>query len=521
MPGRRKKTVDIRELVLQMRKSDKDRVVQRTTGIHRQTVKRYRAWAAEQGLLSDAPLPALAALQGLVDETLAEPKPPQNTSSVEPHRATVQQLRKEGVEMAAIFQRLLEGGYRGSYSAVRRFVHSLEPAAQPEVMVRVERRPGEEGQVDFGYAGRLLDPATGKLRRAWAFVMTLAWSRHQYVEFVFNQKIETWLLCHRHALEFFGGAPERMVPDNLKAAVVRACFDDPLIQQTYRECAEHYGFLIAPCRVATPQHKGKVEQGGVHFVKRNFLGGRKPGPIAQANQDVRVWCNTTAGLRIHGTTKEQPLVRFEETERVRLKPLPAAPYDLAVWKAVTVSNDGHITFENAYYSVPLRFKKGDKLWVRGGAQTVNISTPDHQWATTHDRAEHPGERLTHPAHLPPDKVAGLMVSREGCQAAAADIGPATSQVVAELLADPVVDRLHTTRRLLGLRERYGDVRLEAACVKALRFDEPAYVTIKRILLSGLEIEPATAVALPASPARTFARSAAELLGHLFGGVAWN
>lgn len=521
MPGRRKRTVDIRELILHMRKSDKDRVVQRATGIHRQTVKRYRAWAAEQGLLTDAPLPALAALQELVDATLAEPKPPQNTSSVEPHRATVQQLRKEGAEMAAIFQRLMEGGYRGSYSAVRRFVHSLEGAAKPEVMVRVERRPGEEGQVDFGYAGLLLDSATGKLRRAWAFVMTLAWSRHQYVEFVFDQKIETWLLCHRHALEFFGGVPERIVPDNLKAAVVRASFDDPLIQQTYRECAEHYGFLIAPCRVATPQHKGKVEQGGVHFVKRNFLGGRKPGPIAQANQDVRVWCNTTAGLRIHGTTREQPLVRFDATERARLKPLPVAPYDLAIWKAVTVSNDGHITFENAYYSVPLRFKQGDQLWVRGGTQTVNISTPDHQWATTHDRAEHPGERLTHPAHLPPEKMAGLMISRAGCQATAADIGPATSQVVAELLADPVVDRLQTTKRLLGLRERYGDARLEAACAKAVQFAEPAYVTIKRILLSGLEAEPTTALTAPATPARTFARSATELLGHLFGGAAWN
>ena len=513
--------MDIRELVLQMRKSDKDRAVQRATGVHRQTVKRYRAWATEQGLLSDAPLPALAALQKLVDATLSEAKPPQNTSSVEAHRATVLQMRREGVEMAAIFQRLLEGGYRGSYSAVCRFVHRLEPAAQPEIMVRVERRPGEEAQVDFGYAGLLVDPATGQLRRAWAFVMTLAWSRHQYVEFVFNQKIETWLLCHRHALEFFGGAPERIVPDNLKAAVVRACFDDPLIQQTYRECAEHYGFLIAPCRVATPRHKGKVEQGGVHFVKRNFLGGRKPGPIAQANQDVHTWCNTTAGLRIHGTTKERPLVRFDDTERARLKPLPEAPYDLAVWKEVTVSNDGHITFENAYYSVPLRFKKGDKLWVRGGAQTVNISTPDHQWATTHDRAEHPGERLTHPAHLPPEKVAGLMVSREGCQAAAADIGPATGQVVAELLADPVVDRLHTARRLLGLRGRYGDVRLEAACAKAVRFAEPAYVTIKRILVSGLEDESATVTVAPATPARTFARSAGELLGHLFGGVAWN
>jgi hypothetical protein len=169
----------------------------------------------------------------------------------------------------------------------------------------------------------------------------------------------------------------------------------------------------------------------------------------------------------------------------------------------------------------LRFKQGDKLWVRGGTQTVNISTPDHQWAATHDRAEQPGERLTHPDHLPPEKVGGLMVSREGCCATAADIGPATSQVVAELLADPVVDRLHTTRRLLGLRERYGDEHLEAACAKALQFAEPAYVTIKRILVSGLELEPAPATTVPATAARTFARSAAELLGHLFGGVAWN
>jgi len=138
--------VDIRELVLQMRQSDTDRAVQRATGMHRQTVKRYRSWAAAQGLLTAAPLPALAELQQLVAATLGEPKPPQNTSSVEPHRATVQQLRQEGVEMTAIFQRLRERGYRGSYSAVRRFVHSLEPAAQPEVMVRC-RRPRKLGAI--------------------------------------------------------------------------------------------------------------------------------------------------------------------------------------------------------------------------------------------------------------------------------------------------------------------------------------------------------------------------------------
>lgn len=134
----------------------------------------------------------------------------------------------------------------------------------------------------------------------------------------------TWLRVHRNAFEFFGGVPERVVPDNLKAAIVRACWDEPEAQQAYRECAEHYGFLISPCRPRTPQHKGKVEQGGVHYVKRNFCGGREPTPLPQLNQKVIEWCLTTAGGRIHGTTKERPLERFA-TEKPLLRPLPDTP----------------------------------------------------------------------------------------------------------------------------------------------------------------------------------------------------
>ena len=519
MSGRRKQTVDIRELLLHLRRTASDRAVQRATSVHRQTVKRYRTWAAKQGLLA-GPLPPLTELEQLVRQTLPEPPPPQNVSSVEPHRALVSQLHQEGVEMSAIWQRLKERGYQGSYSAVRRFVGHLT-TTQPEVFVRVECKPGEEAQVDFGFAGLLRDPETGQLRRAWAFVMTLSWSRHQYVEFIFDQKLTTWLLCHRHAFEWLGGLPERVVVDNLKAAIVKACFDDPLVQQTYRECAEHYGFLIAPCRPGTPQHKGKVEQGGVHYVKRNFLGGREPTAIGQANQDVLTWCTTTAGLRIHGTTREQPLTRFLQTEQAHLKLLPAAPYDLAVWKEVTVGTDGHITFDNAYYSVPCRFRGGTRLRVRGGAQFVTLYTLAHEPVFTHDRAQQAGARVTHPDHLPPEKVPGLTVSREGCQAAAHDIGPATSEVVATLLADPAVDRLRTVGRLLRLGERYGAASLEAACARAVQFAEPAYATVKRILGGGLANPEPIPPPAPSPPARTFARSAAELLGHLFGGVAWN
>jgi transposase len=513
--------MDIRELVLQLRQNRSDRAVAGNLRIHRQTVKHYRAWAEAQGLLGAGPLPGLGEFEKLVQATLPEKAPPQNTSSVEPFREMVQTLRRQGVEMMAIKARLEERGFTGSYSAVRRFVHTLELPKPPEVFVRVETAPGQQAQVDFGSAGQMLDPQTGKLRKCWAFVMTLSYSRHQYVEFVFDQRVPTWLLCHRHAFEFFGGAVAEVVLDNLKAAIVRACFDDPRVQLAYRECAEHYGFLIAPCRPATPQHKGKVEKGGVAYVKRNFLGGRAPTSLLQANQDVRQWCLQTAGVRIHGTTKERPLLRFSALERAALRPLPEPPFDLAVWAEVIVPSDGHIVFDNAYYSVPLDQPPGTHLQVRGGAQQVVIYDSQFQWVTTHDRASQPGQRLTHPDHLPPDKVQGLLLDREGCRAAAHDIGPAVGQIVDGLLEDKIVNRLRTAGRLLKLRERYGDQRLEAACAKALQYDEPVYTTVKRILAAGREAEPAAAEPARTVPVRTFARSAGELLGHLFGGAAWN
>jgi transposase len=422
------------------------------------------------------------------------------------------------VEIAAIWQRLQEQGYAGSYGAVYRFVRRLEPLT-PRVTVRVETRPGEEAQVDFGYAGRLLDPNSGQLRKSWAFVMTLSWSRHQYVEFVWNQQVETWLGCRRHAFEFFGGVPQRLVIDNLKTAITRACWDDPEVQHAYQECAEHYGFRIAPCRPRTPQHKGKVEQGGVHYVKRNFLAGRDATSLAQANHAVRVWCETTAGLRIHGTTQEQPLRRFQEKEKVCLQPLPDASYDLAVWQVAKLHRDCHVVFDKAYYSAPYRLV-GQPLRIRGGAHTVQIYTHTFQLVATHDRAQQPGQRQTHPDHLPPHLLDGLFTDRTTCQAVAQDIGPATAQVVQQLLGDPVMERLPMTRRLLRLRERFGDTRPEAACGRALRFGDAGYKTVKRSLETGREVAVDEAAPIP-PPAKTFGRTASEPVGHLFGGVTWN
>ena len=515
MPGKRKETMDIREMLRHLRQGQSNRAVAEAVGIDRKTVARYRSWATEQGLL-EGPLPPLGRLHPLVEETLSSPPPPQNTSSVEPYREIVAKLRKRNVEIAAIYERLKERGYTGSYSSVYRFVRNVEPLT-PDVTVRVETRPGEEAQVDFGYAGRMIDPETGELRKTWVFVMTLSWSRHQYVEFVFDQKVETWLRLHRNAFTFFGAVPERIVIDNLKAGIIRACWHEPLAQQSYRECAEHYGFLISPCRPRTPRHKGKVEKGGIHYVKRNFLGGREPTTLAQANRDVRRWALTLAGQRVHGTTKERPLERFE-VERGALRPLPDTPYDMAIWKEVKLHRDCHLVFDQAYYSAPFRLV-GQKLWVRGGSREVRIFTPDYQLVATHDRAQRPGRRQTHTDHLPPHKVPGLLLTRDVCRQQASEMGSATRKVIDGLLDHRPEDRLRTAGRLLRQADRFGPERLEVACARALRFDDPSYMTIKRILEQGLDLEELP-VTDPPSPAVAFARPPAELVGHLAGGVSW-
>lgn len=508
--------MDIREIVRHIRANRSNRAVQEATGVDRRAVKQYREWATQQGLLN-GPLPTLEELQELVETTLVSPTPPQKVSAAASYMAMVQTLRQEGVEVAAIWQRLKEKGFTGSYWSVYRLVRQLEPD-EPEVTVRVERKPGEEAQVDFGYAGRLIDASNGQARKAWAFVMTLSWSRHQYVEFVFDQKVDTWLLLHRHAFEFFEGVPQRVVIDNLKAGISQACWDEPQVQTMYRECAEHYGFLIAPCRPRTPEHKGKVEQGGVHYVKRNFLGGRAMTTLSQANADVLVWCRETAGQRKHGTTKEQPLTRFQTVEQARLNALPETPFDSATWKVVKVHRDCYISFAQAYYSAPFRLV-GQQVRVRGGARQVRLYTLDFRLVATHERASQPGQRQTHHDHLPPHKVPGLLLERQPCQAEADTIGPSTSQIVATLLADPVVDRLPTVGRLLRLRQRYGDSQLEAACQRALQFGDPAYKTVKRILGQGLTITETESVLLQ-PPAETFVRQPDELVAALFGGVTW-
>jgi hypothetical protein len=402
-------------------------------------------------------------------------------------------------------------------------VRNVRPPKTPEVVARLETAPGEVAQVDFGDVGVLVDPRTGHLRRAYVFTLVLGWSRHMYAEFVFDQKIPTWLQCHQHAFEFLGGVTNRVVLDNLKAAIIQAYTHDKdvEVQRAYAECAEHYGFLIDPCWPARPEHKGKVERGGVGYIKQSFIPLLLPETtLPDANRRLRDWLVNVAGVREHGTTHEAPLARFTTTERAALRPLPPNAYDPAIWKQVKLHRDGHVVFEKAYYSAPNRYV-GQTLWLRAGLREIRLFSSTFELITSHPRATQPGERQTQTDHLPPHKLSGLLASRERCQTQAAAIGPATVQVIAEMLASRPVDKLRSAGRVLKLAELYTPARLEAACQRGQRFGDTSHAALKHILDKRLDQLALPTPGTPANQVPLFARPAHELADAITRGATWN
>lgn len=516
MGRKRYSTMDIHELVRLKRSGVVNAEIVRLLGCDRKTVRKYVKWAGEQGLL-DGPLRTAEAMHAMLEATVPQQVPAQQESSVAEYGDEIRAMRKDKVEMAAITARLQERHHKPiSYEAVRRYVRKIEPL-EPDACVRMEVPPGTEAQVDFGYAGLTVDEE-GQVRKTWVFVMQLSWSRYMFALLVYSQDIRTWLECHRRAFEFFGGVPDRIVLDNLRAAITKACVDDPLVQRSYREFAEHYGFLIDPNPPARPNLKGKTEQGAVHYVKRNFMAGRGVEPTAVLNERLVDWLVDVAGARLHGTTKKVPLTQFLEVEKGLLRPLPGSPYDMGVWAERLLYRDCYVTYDHAYYSAPYRLV-GQTLRVRDGTRTVRLYTTDYQLVATHDRATEPGQRRTCLEHLPPEKVAGITITRDACRLRAAAIGVCTEQVVETLLASRPVDKLRAAGRLLDLAETYSPERVERACARALAFDDPAYLTVKNILKNGqddLPLPGAPPAPTPRQMAFTFAREAVEHAAAFFG-----
>ena len=170
------------------------------------------------------------------------------------HTAITEKL-DAGLSLQRIWQDLTEEyGYSASYESVKRFVRTLMPTRRAVGVFHCA--PGAEGQIDFFRGAPTLDTTTGEWRRPWVFRLTLGHSRHGYEEAVWDQTLETFLRLHERAFRDLGGVPLVIRHDNLKAAVVRACFYDPDSHEVYLAFAAHWGFTPLPTQPRSPQENG-------------------------------------------------------------------------------------------------------------------------------------------------------------------------------------------------------------------------------------------------------------------------
>jgi len=484
MANRRIEMHQYRQVIHRLRLGQSDRAIAKTKLIGRAKCAVLRSIATRKGWLDSGPLPddqQLAALFEAIRTSKENQQPlPQ------PYEDKIKQWIEDGIQGTTIYEALVtQFGFTGSYSSVRRRVRKIR-ATSPKATCMLDFAPGDAAQVDFGKGPTITDVFTGEILKTWIFVTTLCFSRHMYAEIVTDQKVATWLACHRRAFEFFSGVANKLIIDNPKCAITRACYTDPEVQRSYAELAEGYGFLISPCPVRDPQKKGRVEA-GVKYVKNSFVPLRRFRTLTDANEQLTRWVLQTAGNRIHGTTRQKPLKMFAETEKHFLKTLPDVPVQIATWTGVKLHGNCHVQFEKAYYSAPFRLVH-QQLWLKATDTTVKLYH-DIKLVATHPRLKRPGERSTVDEHMPPEALAYKMQDPQWCLKQSEQVGPACYQLIRRLFYNKVLDNLRAAQGVIRLAKKYGPARLEAACTRALHFENVKYRTVKSILHQGLDQVP--------------------------------
>jgi transposase len=459
-------------------------------GVDRKTIRKYVAPAIEAGFRPGGPGMGEEDWRVLVRSwfpELADPSVRQVTwPSIGVHRDYIVEMLQAGVHQSTIFQRLRdERGLAASESSFRRYVAGSLPEEVRRGRVTVldphDAVPGQVAQIDYGRLGTWTNPRSGKRHRVEAFVMVLAFSRHMFVRPVIVLDQESWTRSHVLAFEFFGGAPARLVPDNLKTGVERPDLYDPRINRSYAELASHYGTLVDPARAIKPKDKPKVER-QMPYIRDSFWRGREFESLEAMQAAALTWCTQVAGTRRHrGLDGSMPGEVFARAEARALAELPREPFTLAVWSRAKVGPDIHIKVGRALYSVPWRLI-GQCVDARSTALTVQIFH-NGDLVKTHARTE---RKRTDMGDYPDEKIAFHMRTPAWCRAKAEAIGPACTAVIESLFDINALYRLRSAQGVLRLADKHGAGRLEAACRQAIDAGDPSYRTVKGVLDAGLE-----------------------------------
>jgi transposase len=390
----------IKEVLRLVAAGQGSRAIARSLGIAHSTVREYRDRARGAGLQ----WPLLPEWTDHELEARLFPTPrPSNVERPQPDWAEVHRemkaRRRTSVTLQLLWLEYKEDHPDGlQYSQFcelyRRWRGGLDR------VLRHEHRAGEKVFVDFaGQRVPVVDRTTGEVREAEIFVGVLGASNFTYAEACWSQDLAEWIGAHVRMFEFFGGVPELVVPDNLKAGVRHACYYEPDLNPTYHELAVHYSTAVLPTRTRKPRDKAKVEA-GVLVVERWILARLRKltfFSLAELNREIR---------RLLDLLNERPFQKlegsrrslFESLDRPALGPLPESRYEFARWKKARVNIDYHIELEGHYYSVPHVLVR-EQVDVRFSADTVEILFGGRRVAA-HRRSLKRGGFTTEPGHRP-------------------------------------------------------------------------------------------------------------------------
>jgi transposase len=349
-----------------------------------------------------------------------------------------------------------------------------EWADSQNLTMHIGRKPGQKMEVDWaGTKMNILDRNTGELVDVYIFVACMPFSGKLYAESFFRMDSECWLTAHVHALDFYGGVPLEIVPDNCKTAVTSHKRNSPLvINKAYENFAHHYGCSIIPTRVRKPKDKANVEA-GVGLITRRVIAPLRNrtfftlGELNAAISEKVAQINSAQFARKPGSRASV----FELQEQSELAPLPKTPFQVCNWESVTVRSDYHVAVRGCFYSVPYEYIR-KTVDVRITQSNVEVFFHGIRIAS-HARSFEANDWVTDKHHMPENHVSYLEWNIDGIVKRAEDIGPSCARVVVLVMSPNRSSKqaLGQGKSLLCLANRYGAEILEEACTKSLKIGE--------------------------------------------------
>jgi transposase len=495
MPFRELTMIDVKEVLRRWSAGQSDRKIGREAGVDRKTVTRYVAAASGLGFergreFNEDDVHRVAqVVQGR--PTVA---PSDEWSEVASHHERIQRWLDGDAETRALrltkIHTLLERdhGLRASYDTLWRYAHQELAWREKPSTVRVDDPPpGQEAQVDFGKMGYVMDPETARRRILWALIVTLSFSRYQFVWPTFRQTTEAVCEGLDRAWMFFGGIAATLIPDNTKAMVKDPDALSPTLVAAFLDYVQARGLFVDPARVRSPKDKPRVEN-QVSFVRESWFDGERFDSLDHARQSADRWCYEVAGTRVHGTTRQVPREVFESSELPTMRPAPGEPYDVPIWvDKAKVHPDHHIQVAQALYSVPHRYLR-KHVRVRADRALVKIYFGT-ELIKVHER-QRPGGRATDPSDYPADKSIYATRDVDSLLSKARDKGVHIGVYAERLLGGPLPwTRMRQAYALLALCDKYGEGRVEAICQSALAFDVISVTRIAKMLKSAAKPRP--------------------------------